>query len=78
MNVYPNPFNEQATLKIHSSNDEQIDVEVFDMVGNIVWKQLVTSNTNINFGLEMAQGTYVVKAINSKGEQAMFRFIKAK
>ena len=78
MNDYPNPFNEQATLKIHSSNDEQIDVEVFDMVGNIVWKQLVTSNTNINFGIELAQGTYIVKAISQKGNQAMFRFIKSK
>ena len=78
MNVYPNPFNEQATLKIHSSNDEQIDVEVFDMVGNIVWKQPVTSNTNINFGIELAQGTYIVKAISQKGNQAMFRFIKSK
>ncbi len=78
MNVFPNPFNEQATLNIHSSNDKQVNVEVFDMVGNIVWKQNVPSNTHVNFGVELAQGTYIVKAMNQNGGQAMFRFIKSK
>jgi hypothetical protein len=78
MTVYPNPFNEQATLKIHANNDEQIDVQVFDMVGNLVWKQFVLSNTNVSFGNEFAQGTYVIRAINQQGNQAVFRFIKSK
>ncbi len=78
MMVMPNPFNEQAILNIHSNNDEQVNVEVFDMVGNIVWKQLILSNTNLNFGIELAQGTYIVKAMSDGGKQAMFRFIKSK
>jgi len=78
MIVMPNPFNEQATLNIHSNNNEQVNVEVFDMVGNIVWKNNVTSNTNVSFGIELAQGTYIVKAMSQNGGQAMFRFIKTK
>jgi hypothetical protein len=78
MNVFPNPFNEQATLNIHSSIDEQVNVEVFDMVGNIVWKNNVPSNNNIAFGAELAQGAYIVKAMNQNGNQAVFRFIKSK
>lgn len=78
MTVMPNPFNEQATLNIHSSNDEQVNVEVFDMIGNIVWKNNVPSNSNITFGDELAQGTYIVKAMSQIGNQAMFRFIKSK
>jgi hypothetical protein len=30
------------------------------------------------FGAELAQGTYIVKAMNQNGGQAMFRFIKSK
>jgi len=78
MMVMPNPFNEQATLMINSDVNEQVNVEVFDLVGNIVWKQIVLSNNNISLGKEFAQGTYVVKAINQKGNQAVFRFIKSK
>ncbi|HRG58661.1 MAG TPA: T9SS type A sorting domain-containing protein, partial [Bacteroidia bacterium] len=78
MTVMPNPFNEQAILRINSGSVEQINVEVFDMVGNIVWKNNVLSNNNLTFGVELAQGTYIVKAMNQKGNQAMFRFIKSK
>ena len=78
MMVMPNPFNEQATLMIKSDVNEKVNVEVFDMVGNVVWKNNVPSNTNVSFGIELAQGTYIVKAINQKGNQAMFRLIKSK
>jgi hypothetical protein len=78
MLVMPNPFNEQASLMIKSDANEQVNVEVFDMVGNVVWKQNVLANSNISLGNEFAQGTYVVKAINQNGNQAVFRFIKSK
>jgi hypothetical protein len=78
MTVYPNPFNEQATIIIHANNDEQIEVQVFDMLGNLVWKQIVLSNTNIGFGNEFAQGTYVIKAVSQEGNHTRFRFIKSK
>ena len=78
LSVFPNPFNEQATIVVHSTNNENINLEVFDMVGNIVWKEIITSNKNTNFGIDFAQGTYLVKAINSSGNQAMFRFVKSK
>lgn len=74
--VYPNPFYEQATLIIHSDIDEKVQLEVFDILGNVVWKQNVSTNTNVCVGLELAQGTYMVKAISASGSNSNFRVIK--
>lgn len=76
MMVMPNPFNEQATLIIKSDKDEQVLIEVFDMVGKQVWSNKVQSNTNINFGSDLAQGTYIIKSLSNSGYQAALRFIK--
>lgn len=76
MMVMPNPFNEQATLIIKSEKDEQVLIEVFDMVGKQVWSNKVQSNTNINFGSDLAQGTYIIKSLSNSGYQAALRFIK--
>jgi hypothetical protein len=78
MIVMPNPFNEQAILNIHSMSDELVNIEVFNMIGKMVWNQVVQSKTNVSFGVELAQGAYIVKAINQSGNQAMLRFIKSK
>jgi hypothetical protein len=76
--VMPNPFSEQAMLIIHSNNNELVKIEVFDIVGNRVWSQTLQSNINTEFGLNYAQGTYIIKALNQEGEQAFFKFIKSK
>jgi hypothetical protein len=76
--VMPNPFTEQATLNVHSNIDEMVNVEVYDLIGNKVWDQQVQTNSNIVFGLDLAQGSYIINAINQNGERALFRFIKSK
>jgi hypothetical protein len=76
IDVMPNPFNEQASIIVNSNEDEMIQMEALDMLGNIVWKESVKSNTKINFGQELAQGNYMLKAINSKGKQAIFKLVK--
>jgi hypothetical protein len=76
IDVMPNPFNEQASIIVNSNEDEMIQMEALDMLGNIVWKESVQSNTKINFGQELAQGNYMLKAINSKGKQAIFKLVK--
>lgn len=78
LNVYPNPFNEQAILFIQSAKLENVTVEIIDLLGNLVSKQYVQTNNNTTFGSDFAQGSYIIKAISQSGNQATFRFIKSK
>jgi hypothetical protein len=76
LSVYPNPFNQQATLFIQSSKSDKAQVQIFDMVGNLVWNEQVNTNTNVTIGNDFATGTYIVKVLNESGEQAIQRMIK--
>jgi hypothetical protein len=76
LSVYPNPFNQQATLFIQSSKSDKAQVQIFDMVGNLVWNEQVNTNTNVTIGNDFATGTYIVKVLNESGEQAIHRMIK--
>jgi hypothetical protein len=76
INVYPNPFNQQATLFIQSSKSDKAQVQIFDMVGNLVWNEQVSTNINVSIGNDFATGTYIVKVLNENGEQAMHRMVK--
>ena len=76
LSVYPNPFNQQATMFIQSSKSDKAQVQIFDMVGNLVWNEQVNTNTNVTIGNDFATGTYIVKVLNENGEQAIHRMIK--
>jgi hypothetical protein len=76
INVYPNPFNQQATLFIQSSKSDKAQVQIFDMVGNLVWNEQVNTNINVSIGNDFATGTYIVKVLNESGEQAIHRMVK--
>lgn len=77
VNVYPNPFNQQANLIIQTPVSGNLLVQIFDMMGNVVWNQRVNSNEVIALGNEFASGNYIVKVLSSNGEQAMHRLIKS-
>jgi hypothetical protein len=76
LSVYPNPFNQQATLFIQSSKSDKAQVQIFDMVGNLVWNEQVNTNKNVSIGNDFATGTYIVKVLNESGEQATHRLVK--
>jgi hypothetical protein len=76
INVYPNPFNQQATLFIQSSNNNKAQVQIFDMVGNLVWNEQINTNTNVTIGNDFSNGTYIVKVLSESGEQAIQRLVK--
>ena len=76
LNVFPNPFTNKTNFIIQSQTNDKVQVQIFDMVGNIVLNQQVNTNTNIPVGDDFAKGTYLIKALNTKGEQAIFRLVK--
>jgi subtilisin family serine protease len=74
--VYPNPFNQQASLFIQSSNNNKAQVQIFDVVGNLVWSEQINVNTNTVIGNDFATGTYLVKVLTENGQQVIQRMIK--
>jgi len=75
--VYPNPFNDRATLKIHQDfNGEKYTLLIFDIYGRIILKK--ENNMESEVVIErrnMEQGTYFYqllnKSINIKGKFAV-------
>lgn len=75
--VYPNPFNDKATLKIHPDfNGEKYTLLIFDIYGRIILKK--ENNMESEVVIErrnMEQGTYFYqllnKGINIKGKFAV-------
>ncbi len=74
--VYPNPFNFQTSLFIESLNNEKAQVQIYDMVGNIIWTQQINTNENIMIGNDLAAGNYIIKMISESGLQAFQRMVK--
>ncbi len=63
ISAYPNPFDEEITVKFNSADVENVTYEVIDALGRIV----LTGNANgdtIVFGSELKAGIYVVRLHN--------------
>ena len=65
--VYPNPFTDAITIK-NSSIAQNINVEILNMVGQVVFKEqmnnLVTSNIDTK---SLAKGVYFIRFISNEG-----------
>jgi hypothetical protein len=61
LNVYPNPFKDQFTIRIDSPDEEMFDISIFDISGRIVFANTkIPGNTENTFNLQLTQGTYIL------------------
>lgn len=74
--VYPNPFNELSTLLISGSKNERASVQIYDIIGNLISETIVNTNENFSFGEQLSNGNYILKVVNSDGEQSITRLVK--
>jgi PKD repeat protein len=78
LNAYPNPFESKGGFTVNSS-DDQVQVYLYDALGNIVWNEQVKTNNYIEFETEQfPSGVYLLTAINKKGISSSLRLIKIK
>jgi hypothetical protein len=78
LNAYPNPFDSKGGFTVNSS-DDQVQVYLYDALGNIVWNEQVKTNNYIEFETEQfPSGVYLLTAINKKGISSSLRLIKIK
>ena len=71
--VYPNPFNAGVTIRFHLENEGEVHLNIFDIIGNLVWQQSggFVSGTHFikwdgknQLGNNVPSGTYVVEVNN--------------
>jgi hypothetical protein len=62
--VFPNPVNEQAGLSFHLARAEQVDIKVFNLIGEVVISKLIDcppGNQSLNLDLSNVQpGVYFI------------------
>lgn len=63
ISAYPNPFDEEITVKFNSADVENVTYEVIDALGRIVLAGNANDDT-IVFGSELKAGIYVVRLHN--------------
>ncbi len=73
--VYPNPATKHITIQIAANTTEEWTIKVFDIAGAEITSTNMFTQTNIATET-WAQGMYIIKATNIKGQVAMLRFIK--
>lgn len=78
--LYPNPVSNQLTLAITNYQSEQLIVEVFDIEGRFIGRQLENITKGMNFLQmdvnELSAGVYMIKVSTAQGETRSKRFVK--
>jgi len=69
-NVYPNPTNGKLFLTLpNSSNLVSVEIEIYDIVGRLLWTQNAQSNQLINIDIsQLPSAPYIIRVI-SEGNQ---------
>ncbi len=59
LTVYPNPAKDKLTIKLGNTLD-QVKVELFDLIGNLVYSENNTDTKEINIALNQPNGVYFI------------------
>ncbi|MEI6815467.1 MAG: T9SS type A sorting domain-containing protein [Bacteroidota bacterium] len=68
INIYPNPAT--ATVTISSSNDAIENLELYSMVGRLIYAESVERKNEVNISVaDIKQGIYLIKILTTKNNQ---------
>lgn len=70
--AYPNPFKGSFTLRINSSELNNLEIYIFDLQGKAMFSSSEhTTNRDISLGKDLKKGIYVVKILNGEKLQIL-------
>lgn len=72
--IYPNPFQEYISIRFN--RDENLDLEIFDLLGKIVFKKSKVNNEMKIDMQNLSKGAYLVKVYDLKNKFSSFKLIK--
>ena len=64
LTVQPNPVKESTTFNLLKSDDSIYDIEIYDLMGRLVEKSIITSNSYTFYRNQLAAGIYYYKVGN--------------
>ena len=75
--AYPNPFREILTIDIKGDNDQKVNVQVVNMVGQSIYSaEQVNTNRILRLGADWPAGMYIIR-VTGDGYKQKFRMVKA-
>lgn len=75
--IYPNPFSNNAQVNVTSSLNEQTKLEIRDALGRLIEVETIQTNTPTIIGNNIPVGVYIANAVLSSGESVFIKFIKS-
>jgi len=71
--IYPNPFNNTFNIRIQEANNQAITVQLFDIVGKLVFSQKdYLNNGELTLNLNSQKdGVYLIRVLTESGEVIM-------
>ncbi|HLP51394.1 MAG TPA: T9SS type A sorting domain-containing protein [Chitinophagales bacterium] len=77
VNVYPNPSANQFQAKVAGNSNEEIDIRIFDVLGQLIdIKTGLANQTEYTFGSNLTAGIYMVEVKQGESKQ-LVRVIKS-
>jgi hypothetical protein len=77
--LYPNPNDGKLYISNFDANEKNVYIEITDITGKLVVKQQSQINNGlVELNLDLNNGVYLVKAINSKGSSQLNKIIISK
>ena len=72
VSVYPNP----TTSEVNIQNSQGYRLSIFNMLGQMVFEDVVTNNKQTENISHLADGVYTIQLVNSNGETKNMRLLK--
>lgn len=69
--AFPNPTNNEFTLRLTSKETEVVTVRVFDVTGKLVKQIRTAPNQSIRFGAEFKNGSYLAEVVQGKRKEVV-------
>lgn len=75
ISVYPNPFNDETHIVIESVVSELVNVEIYNVSGQLVYQGEYETNTKITVGTDLSNGVYIGQVVLDS-RTANFKIVK--
>jgi len=76
VNIYPNPFSDQFTIRIDSPNEEMFDISIINLQGGKVYSRTeIPANTENTLDPELSKGMYIL-IVNNKERRVIYHIVK--
>ncbi len=76
INAMPNPFSGETNIVVVAADNEDLQINIFDMTGRLVSEFKAVSNQKFVVGADLDNGVYMINATNQAGSKSNFRIVK--